>query len=84
MNGRLAMRGIPVACEVDIYGAVSQYIATCITGESSLLLDINNTVPDDIYETEEVNTKYGLDQKELFMGFHWRQWRTGQAKLIPK
>ena len=70
VNGRLAMRGIPVACEVDIYGAVSQYIATCITGESSLLLDINNTVPDDIYETEEVNTKYGLDQKELFMGFH--------------
>lgn len=26
VNSRLAARGIPVACEVDIYGAVSEYI----------------------------------------------------------
>ena len=26
VNSRLASRGIPVACEVDIYGALSEYI----------------------------------------------------------
>ena len=31
VNSRLASRGIPVACEVDIYGALSEYIGTCIT-----------------------------------------------------
>ena len=28
VNSRLAARGIPVACEVDIYGALSEYIGT--------------------------------------------------------
>lgn len=70
VNGRLATRGIPVACEVDIYGALTQYIATCITGESTLLLDINNTVPKEIYEAEQINERFGFLPKELFMGFH--------------
>ncbi|MBR4896683.1 MAG: fucose isomerase, partial [Clostridia bacterium] len=34
VNSRLTAIGIPVACEVDIYGALSEYIGTCITGES--------------------------------------------------
>ena len=29
VNSRLAARGIPVACEVDIYGALSEYIGAC-------------------------------------------------------
>ena len=29
VNSRLASRGIPVACEVDIYGALSEYIGMC-------------------------------------------------------
>ena len=45
VNSRLAARGIPVACEVDIYGALSEYIGTCVTGDAVTLLDINNTVP---------------------------------------
>ena len=50
VNSRLASRGIPVACEVDIYGALSEYIGACITGDAVTLLDINNSVPRDIYE----------------------------------
>ena len=50
VNSRLAARGIPVACEVDIYGALSEYIATCATELPATLLDINNTVPYDMIE----------------------------------
>ncbi|MBR3271752.1 MAG: fucose isomerase, partial [Clostridia bacterium] len=33
VNSRLASRGIPVACEVDIYGALSEYIGACVSGD---------------------------------------------------
>ncbi|MBR4941488.1 MAG: fucose isomerase, partial [Clostridia bacterium] len=45
VNSRLAARGIPVACEVDIYGALSEYIGSCVTADAVTLLDINNSVP---------------------------------------
>ena len=32
VNSRLASRGIPVSCEVDIYGALSEYIGACVSG----------------------------------------------------
>lgn len=69
VNSRLASRGIPVACEVDIYGALSEYIGTCITGEPVTLLDINNSVPADMYE-EEIKNKYDYTLRDTFMGFH--------------
>lgn len=69
VNSRLASRGIPVACEVDIYGALSEYIGTCITGEPVTLLDINNSVPADMYE-EEIKNKYNYTLRDTFMGFH--------------
>ena len=34
VNSRLATRGIPVSCEVDIYGALSEYIGACISGDA--------------------------------------------------
>lgn len=69
VNSRLTSRGIPVSCEVDIYGALSEYIGVCVTGESVTLLDINNTVPNNLYESDiKNNYKYALD--ETFMGFH--------------
>ncbi len=69
VNARLAARGIPVACEVDIYGALSEYLLTCATELPATLLDINNTVPEDMYEK---NKKKIGDYKptDLFMGFH--------------
>ena len=69
VNSRLAEKGIPVACEVDIYGALSEYIGTCVTEESVTLLDINNTVPKDMYESE-IKGKYPYELKDTFMGFH--------------
>jgi L-fucose isomerase-like protein len=69
VNSRLASRGIPVACEVDIYGAMSEYIATCATMLPATLLDINNTVPDDMYK-EAKNKVKNYKSSDLFMGFH--------------
>ena len=69
VNSRLASRGIPVACEVDIYGAVSEYIGACITGDAITLLDINNSVPQYIYD-EDIKGKYDYTLKDTFIGFH--------------
>jgi L-fucose isomerase-like protein len=67
VNSRLASRGIPVACEVDMYGALSEYMCQLATDLPATLLDINNSVPADMLP--------GLDLMEaapedLFMGFH--------------
>ncbi len=69
VNSRLASRGIPVACEVDIYGALSEYMATCSSELPATLLDINNTVPDDMYK-EARNKVKKYKPSDLFMGFH--------------
>jgi len=69
VNSRLASRGIPVSCEVDIYGALSEYMATCATELPATLLDINNSVPGDMYaQAGKVAGGYSLT--DLFMGFH--------------
>jgi L-fucose isomerase-like protein len=69
VNSRLASRGIPVSCEVDIYGALSEYISACATELPATILDINNTVPKDLYE--EMRKKVGeYKLTDLFMGFH--------------
>ena len=69
VNSRLTARGIPVACEVDMYGALSEFIGTCVTGESVTLLDINNSVPADMYAAS-IAGKYNYRLDETFMGFH--------------
>jgi L-fucose isomerase-like protein len=69
VNSRLASKNIPVACETDIYGGLSEYMATCATGAPSTLLDINNTVPHDMYA--KLDKKYAAYKPaDLFMGFH--------------
>ena len=69
VNSRLASRGIPVSCEVDIYGALSEYIGACISGDAVTLLDINNSVPASMWE-ESIKGKYGYALTDTFMGFH--------------
>jgi L-fucose isomerase-like protein len=69
VNSRLTGRGIPVSCEVDIYGALSEFIGTCVSDDIVTLLDINNTVPDDLYESE-IQGKFNYTHKDTFMGFH--------------
>ena len=71
VNSRLASRGIPVACEVDIYGALSEYVGMCASGDTVTLLDINNSTPKYIYD-EDIVPKYGQQYTltDTFMGFH--------------
>jgi len=69
VNSRLTAMGIPVSCEVDIYGALSEYIGLCVSGEPVTLLDINNTVPADLYEAD-IRGRFPYQHKETFMGFH--------------
>ncbi len=69
VNSRLASRGIPVACEVDIYGALSEYIGLCVSGDAVTLLDINNSVPRYIYDEDNIS-RYGYALTDTFMGFH--------------
>lgn len=69
VNSRLASRGIPVACEVDMYGALSEYIGACLTGDAVTLLDINNSVPRYIYD-EDIAGKFNYELTDTFMGFH--------------
>jgi L-fucose isomerase-like protein len=69
VNSRLTAQGIPVSCEVDIYGALSEYIGICVSDKPVTLLDINNTVPSQMYE-EHIRAKRSYRNDELFMGFH--------------
>jgi len=69
VNSRLASRGIPVACEVDIYGALSEYIGMCVSGDTVTLLDINNSVPARMWE-EHIRGKFDYALTDTFMGFH--------------
>ena len=69
VNSRLTGRGIPVSCETDIYGALTEYIIACTTGIAPTLLDINNTVPKDMYESHPKEFA-GYKLSDTFMGFH--------------
>ncbi len=69
LNSRLATKGIPVACETDIYGTLSEYMVICATELPPTILDINNSVPKDMYKEnkKEIGT---YDLTDLWMGFH--------------
>ncbi|MCL2247724.1 MAG: L-fucose/L-arabinose isomerase family protein [Oscillospiraceae bacterium] len=69
VNSRMAARGIPVSCEVDIYGVLSEYIGTCVSGVPVTLLDINNSVPADMYN-DDIKGKFDYTHNDTFMGFH--------------
>ena len=69
VNSRLAARGIPVSCEVDIYGALSEYIGACVSGDAVTILDINNSVPAKMWE-DQIKGKFDYSLTDTFMGFH--------------
>ena len=69
VNSRLASRGIPVSCEVDIYGALSEYIGACVSEDAITLLDINNSVPKSMYD-ESIRGRFDYELTDTFMGFH--------------
>jgi len=68
VNSRLAGRGIPVACEVDMYGALSEYMVQLASLAPATLLDINNSVPAEM--VRRGTDLHGASVRDLFMGFH--------------
>ena len=69
VNSRLTAQGIPVSCEVDIYGTLSEFIGQVVSNDIVTLLDINNSVPKDMYK-ESIEGKFDYTLKDTFMGFH--------------
>ena len=69
VNSRLTAQGIPVSCEVDIYGALSEFIGTVVSGDTVTLLDINNSVPEDLFEVD-IKGRFNYTRQDSFMGFH--------------
>lgn len=73
VNSRITAKGYPVACEVDVFGAISEYIGQCVSNDVVTILNINNNIPQDVYETkikdkEFMGKKYEID--DLFLGYH--------------
>ena len=79
VNSRLTGRGIPVSCEVDIYGALSEFIGTCVSEDAVTLLDINNSVPEDMYQ-ESIQGKFPYHHTDTFMAFHCGNTCTGKLR----
>ncbi|MCE5342134.1 MAG: fucose isomerase, partial [Eubacteriales bacterium] len=69
VNSRFASRLMPISCEVDIYGGLSEYMIACATQEAPTILDINNTVPADLYSAA-IKGKYAYQLNDTFMAFH--------------
>ena len=69
VNSRLTAAGIPVSCEVDIYGALSEFIGTLVSDDVVTLLDINNSVPKDMFKND-IEGKFPYKHTDTFMGFH--------------
>lgn len=58
-----------MSCEVDIYGALSEFIGACVSEDAVTLLDINNSVPEDMYN-ESIGCRFDYKHTDVFMGFH--------------
>ena len=69
VNSRLTGEGIPVSCEVDIYGTLSEFIGTVVSDDIVTLLDINNSVPKEMYKAD-IEGKFDYKHTDTFMGFH--------------
>ena len=80
VNSRLTGKGIPVSCEVDIYGTLSEFIGEVVSGDAVTLLDINNTVPKEIFE-QDIRGKFDYKLTDTFMGFHCGNTCTSKLKF---
>jgi len=73
VNSRITGAGFPVACEVDVFGAISEYIGQCISDDVVTILNLNNDVPGQVYE-EKIEGKEFQGKKykhgDLFIAYH--------------
>ena len=51
INGRMADRGFPIACENDAYSLVAELLAQYASDKTVTLLDINHSIPKDLHES---------------------------------
>jgi L-fucose isomerase-like protein len=51
VNGRLASRGFPVACENDAYSLVAELMAQYATDASVTILDLNHSIPANLHSS---------------------------------
>ena len=51
INGRMAGRGFPIACENDAYSLVAELLAQYASDQAVTILDINHTIPTDLHES---------------------------------
>ncbi len=73
VNSRLTAKGMPVACEVDAYGAISEYIGQCVSNDVVTILNMNNNVPETLYENKIKEIKFNgraYEIDDLFLGYH--------------
>ena len=71
VNSRMTGKGTPIACEVDVYGAVSEYIGQCVSKDIVTILNLNNNIAESVYEAKVKGKKFnGKEDKnsDLFMG----------------
>ena len=48
---------------------LSEFIGTCVSEDAVTLLDINNSVPKDMYK-ESIEGRFDYKHTDTFMGFH--------------
>ena len=60
---------VAIAGKCWIYGCLSEFIGTVVSQDAVTLLDINNSVPADMYK-ESIEGKFPYTHKDTFMAFH--------------
>lgn len=83
VNSRLTGKGIPVACEVDVYGAVSEYIGQCVSNDVVTILNINNNVPQTVYDERIKDQEFNgrtYANSDLIIGYHCGVTYSGKLK----
>lgn len=83
VNSRLTGKGIPVACEVDVYGAVSEYIGQCVSNDVVTILNVNNNVPQSVYDERIKDREFNgrkYANSDLFIGYHCGVTCSGKLK----
>ncbi len=73
VNSRLTGKGTPVACEVDVYGAISEYIGQCVSNDVVTILNLNNNISNFVYDVHIKDKQFNGKQysnSDLFLGYH--------------
>ncbi|MFR7830830.1 MAG: hypothetical protein ACLU3F_05160 [Blautia wexlerae] len=79
VNSRLTAQESRYPAKLISTDALSEFIGTVVSQDAVTLLDINNSVPTDMYE-EDIKGKFDYTLKDTFMGFHCGN--TASSKIV--